>query len=67
MPGECPLQDRDGSREHGVPAQGEIRDNHGQVRRLGIWDLIISVMGTPGDFRGFSDSYLFAQIEIVLI
>ena len=46
MPGECPLQDRDGSREHWVPAKGVIRDNHGQVRRLGIWDLIISVMGT---------------------
>ena len=44
-----------------------MRDNHGQVRRLVIWDFIISVMGTPGDFRGFSNSYLFAQIEIVLI
>ena len=53
--------------EHEVPAKGVMRDNHGQVRRLGIWDFIISVMGTPGDFRGFSNSYLFAQIEIVLI
>lgn len=44
-----------------------MRDDYGQVRRLGIGDFIISVMETPGDFRGFSDSYLFAQIEIVLI
>lgn len=67
MPGEYPLQGRDRSREHWVPAKAVMRDNHGQVRRLGIWDFIILVMGTPGDFRGFSDSHLFAQIEIALI
>lgn len=45
--------------DHWVPAEG-VMGRQRQLRRLGIWNLIM-------DFRGNSNSYLLAQIEIVLI